>query len=258
MSLTSSLSRTVWLGLWRGLRRWCSYECVGFDRVVDTPGALIVGYHGAGAAWDLLMLASLVHDELGYLPCGVAHDSFFEPPILRDIARALSLVPRRGPQLREALGRGEHLLIAPGGTREGLRPWWRRYEVDWGGRQGFARLAVELQVPIIPVGADGVDELYIGLNDGHRLAKRLGITGIGPWVALGMGGLFPFALPFPVRVRQYIGAPIRSHLGDEARPDAVGALAAETRAAVQALIDEARVAAPPPRPGQIVFSEGGP
>jgi hypothetical protein len=260
MKAIPMLSRAAWLRLWRFLRRWNRYECVGFDRLVDNPGSLIVGYHGRGVAWDLFMLTTLVEEKLGYLPRGVAHDSTFALPVVRDIARALSLVSRRGGHLQRAVERGEHVLVSPGGTRESLRPWCRAYEVNWGPSRGFARLAVELQIPVIPVGAAGVDDLLIGLFDGHRAGELLGLRGkvAGPWLGLGLGGFFPFAMPFPVRIRQHIGPPLKDHIGAGRGPEVVEQLFADTRAAVQTQIDEARVAAPAPRPGQLVFAEYGP
>jgi hypothetical protein len=65
-------------------------------------------------------------------------------------------------------------------------------------------------MPIIPVVASGVDQTFLGLNDGHALSKRLfGRNGLPAWLGLGVGGIWPLALPFPVKIRQRIGTPIR-------------------------------------------------
>src|SRR5207253_3176561 len=110
----------------------------------------------------------------------------------------------------KALGR--HFVVLPGGLREALRPFWKQHQVDFGQRRGYIRFADRHSLPIIPVAATGVDRAYLGLNDGYRLSKRLFGHGMySLWLGVGLGGFYPFALPFPVKIRQRIGPPI--HLG---------------------------------------------
>ncbi len=74
---------------------------------------------------------------------------------------------------------------------------------------GYLRFALKYRLPIVPVGAAGVDDAYIGLNDGTALAHRLGLPrGLAVWFGLGPLGVFPFSPPFPVKMHQIIGAPI--------------------------------------------------
>ena len=50
--------------------------------------------------------------------------------------------------------------------------------------------------PLNCAGAPGIDRTYVGLNSGL------------PWLGVGVAGLWPLALPFPVKIRQRIGEPI--------------------------------------------------
>jgi 1-acyl-sn-glycerol-3-phosphate acyltransferase len=100
--------------------------------------------------------------------------------------------------MRSLKARGEHIVFAPGATHEGLRPFWERQRVDFGPHRGYAKLALAHDMPIIPVVSLGVDRTFLGLNKGM------------PWLALGAGGVWPLALPFPVKIRQRIGTPIRA------------------------------------------------
>ena len=45
---------------------------------------------------------------------------------------------------------GAALLVYPGGDHEVHRPSWERHKVDFDGRKGFVRLALEHDVPIVP------------------------------------------------------------------------------------------------------------
>jgi 1-acyl-sn-glycerol-3-phosphate acyltransferase len=212
----------AWLAACRAVARYHRFEVDGFAHLQRGP-ALVAGSHGNGPATGLFLLMAMVHDRLGYLPHGFAHRTFFEVPVVRDGARALGLLPGDGPEAADAIGRGEHLITAPGGGLEGTRPIWEHHTVSWGRSRGYVRLALRLGVPIVPVGTWGQDFMWLGLNHGMIWARRLGIPGeIPPWLAVGVGGLFPFAPPFPVKLRQRVGAPIdpRVHGVDDPDDDA--------------------------------------
>ena len=68
--------------------------------------------------------------------------------------------------------RPRHLRRCPGSLREAVRPFWRRYRIDFEGRRGYLRFADQNQLSLIPVVATGIDDAYLGLTDGYRLSKR--------------------------------------------------------------------------------------
>ncbi|MCA9672359.1 MAG: acyltransferase [Myxococcales bacterium] len=199
------------LGFMRIASRYFRYETEGFEHIRDSPSALVVAYHGRPFAWDYYCLAVRMVDELGYYPRTFTLHTFQWIPILRQLARqsgALYEVPD-ARQLAALKARGEHLVVLPGGSREALRPVWIQQRVDFGRRRGYLRLALAADLPIIPVVASGVDRAYVGINDGYRLSHRLfGHGKIPLWIGLGIGGIWPLALPLPVHIRQRIGAPI--------------------------------------------------
>jgi hypothetical protein len=180
----------------------------------------------------------------------VIHEGFLHLPILRDIADGMEFVSDAA-SITDAVTRGDRVIVTPGGTREGCRPFTERYRVDWGERTGYLKLAVRHRLPIVPTGARGVDDTYVGLNNGYAWSRRLRVPlGLPPWIGLGPLGPWPLSPPFPVRIATLIGAPIN--------PVTEGATDPRDRAAlthlhhlviarVQALLD-ARHAPPPPVP----------
>jgi 1-acyl-sn-glycerol-3-phosphate acyltransferase len=139
------------------------------------------------------------------------------------------------------------VLVMPGGARDTWRPWSRRYKVEFGGRTGYARLALELGVPIVPVANAGAHDTLLVLSDGQWLARAIGLHHIFradilpihlslPWgIAFGP---WPH-IPLPVNLRFQIGeaivpAPLQGSVPTE---DEVRALDARVRAAVQAQLD---------------------
>lgn len=196
-----------WLTVWRTLGKLHRYETSGLEPLLEGRSCLLVGYHGRPIAWDLLMLTAELHGRLGYLPHGIIHDGFGHGP-LKDFIDALGFVTADGPDLAAAVERGEHILVAPGGTMEGSRSG-DLYRVHWGKRTGYLKLALRYGLPVVPVAAAGVDEIYRTLNDGMAWGKRLHMPARLPfWLGLGPLGLWPFSPPFPVKVRQRVGTPV--------------------------------------------------
>ena len=230
-------------------RFWTQYfrfETEGFEVLATTEPSLIVGYHGGPWTFDLWMLGARMYDELGYFPRASWHRIWWQFPALRQAVTELGGLP--GPptdaDVIAVKSRGEHLVMAPGGTREALRPFWKSHCVDFGRRRGYLRLAHAHDLPIIPVVASGLDETFLGLNDGHALSRRLFGRGDAPaWLALGLGGIWPCALPFPVKIRQRVGAPIRlGSLPDSVADgdDAVERVHAHVTTTLQSMLDELR------------------
>ena len=82
--------------------------------------------------------------------------------------------------------------------------------VDWGEPPRLLRLSPKYKMPIVPVAASGTDDVYTAYQceswEATRHAARLGDA---LWTGIGPLGLFPFSPAFPVKIRQFIGQPIR-------------------------------------------------
>lgn len=243
--MIDALPLHLWLAVWRLGQIYHRYTVDGIERLVDSPAALIVGYHGRPFAFDMCMLTVAVYDRLGYLPHGFIHRGVDSLPPLKWFSDGLGFVTGDDPRLRAAIARGEHLIVTPGGAREGCRSVFDRYRVSWGESVGYLRLAIKYRLPIVPVGAAGIDDTYIGLNDSEAWGRFLGLPSDWSWLAwLGVGplGLYPFSPPFPVRMHQIIGEPIHPRVADAS--DRAGLLEQhrEVTGAVQGLVDRARQA----------------
>ncbi|MCA9686360.1 MAG: acyltransferase, partial [Myxococcales bacterium] len=128
-----------WLAVMAAWRRWFRYSVEGLEHLRSHECKIVVGYHGRPLAWDLFMLGAEVHREQGYLPLALVHYDFMKWPYLRWLTEGLVWTTGKGPILDDAIARGRHVILAPGGEREGLRPGWIRYQVEWQG-MGYLRL----------------------------------------------------------------------------------------------------------------------
>ena len=125
-----------------------------------------------------------------------------------------------------ALDAGAAVLVYPGGDREVHRPVWERNTVDFGGRQGWIRLALEKDVPIVPVVAIGGQETSLFLSRGETLARLLGLDRTLRLKVLPISIALPWGLnvgdflghiPLPAKITVEALPPI--HLREEFGPD---------------------------------------
>ncbi|XP_074058532.1 DGAT1/2-independent enzyme synthesizing storage lipids isoform X2 [Macrotis lagotis] len=122
----------------------------------------------------------------------------------------------------EVLKSGHLLAISPGGVREALISD-ETYSLIWGDRKGFAQVAIDAQVPIIPMFTQNIREGFRSLG-GTRLFRWLYEKFRYPFAPI-YGG-------FPVKLRTYLGDPIPYDPMVTAEE-----LAEKTKNAVQELID---------------------
>ncbi|KAI4904277.1 hypothetical protein NFI96_030080 [Prochilodus magdalenae] len=227
--LREAYSNNLWDGarktlatLWDGHGAiWHGYEIHGLEKIPDEGPALIVYYHGAIPIDYYYFLASVIIQK-GRTCHSVADHFLFKVPGFKLLLEVFSVM--HGPQEEcvKALRCGHLLGISPGGVREALFSD-ETYPLVWGKRKGFAQVAIDSKVPIIPMFTQNVREGF----------RSLGTLRFFRWV------YERFRLPiapvyggFPVKFRTYLGDPIPYD------PKLTAAeLAEKVQAAVQALID---------------------
>jgi hypothetical protein len=87
--------------------------------------------------------------------------------------RRYGTLPASHENAGRALDAGAAVLVYPGGDYESHRPSSESAEVDFGGRSGFVRLALDRGIPIVPVVAIGGQETALFLTRGEWAAKAL-------------------------------------------------------------------------------------
>jgi 1-acyl-sn-glycerol-3-phosphate acyltransferase len=97
-----------------------------------------------------------------------------------------------------------------------MRPWRQRDEVVFGGRKGWIRMALEAQVPIVPVANVGASDTLFVLSGGEKVAKTLRLDKLlrAKTFPIGLGfplGIAPAGIPqipLPAKLRSEILEPI--------------------------------------------------
>ena len=186
------------LPLWRALMAtYFRGEVRGLDNIPDAGPVLLVGNHSGGTMIaDTFVFATAFYTRFG--PDRrfhqLAHDIAARVPAT-GISR-WGTVAASHENARKAFDRGAPVLVYPGGDYETFRPSWHSDRIEFGGRQGFIKLAIERGVPIVPVVAVGGQETALFLTRGQRAARLTG------WAKLTRIKVLPVALapPFGVSV----------------------------------------------------------
>ncbi|KAM4687365.1 DGAT1/2-independent enzyme synthesizing storage lipids isoform 1-T3 [Discoglossus pictus] len=228
--LKEAYSNSIWDGarktlasLWDGHATiWHGYELYGVDKIPDEGPALIVYYHGALPVDYYYFVAKVILQK--GRTCHTVGDHFvFKIPGFKPLLEVFNVIHGPKEECVKALRNGHLLAISPGGVREALFSD-ESYVIMWGKRTGFAQVAIDAKVPIIPMFTQNVREGFRSLG-GLRLFRTFYERFRIPLVPV-YGG-------FPVKFRTYLGDPIPydPHISADQ-------LAEKTKCAVQSLIDK--------------------
>jgi 1-acyl-sn-glycerol-3-phosphate acyltransferase len=198
-------------------------EVRGWHRLPDPP-CLVVGIHAGGILpIDAYAFGFSWFREFGHerMPRGTAHDFLMDAPLIGDFLKKIGTIPASHEGILGALDQGEDVILYPGGDLDALRPWRKRDEVIFGGRKGWIRMALEAQVPIVPVANIGGSDTLFVLTEGRGIAKTLRLDKLirAKTFPLGLGFPLGFApasipqIPLPAKLRSEILEPI--YLGGE-------------------------------------------
>ena len=215
-------------GLWLLASFYFRARVRGLERVPRAGPVLLVGNHSGGnvtpdtIVFTLAFSAYFGAERRFYQ---LAHNLVLAMPGL-GFLRRYGTVAASHENAERALDEGAALLVYPGGDWEVSRPSWQSAKIDFGGRKGFIRLALDAGVPIVPVVSIGGQETALFLTRGERLAtllrldralrvKTLPVSLAVPW-GLNVGD-FASHLPLPAKITIEVLEPI--HLGERFGPD---------------------------------------
>ncbi|MGW1741834.1 lysophospholipid acyltransferase family protein [Nocardia sp. NPDC001965] len=196
------------------LRAWSSPRFFGLDNIPAEGPVLLVANHNLLGLIDAPLLLPEVLRTRGRLIRGLAENLLISVPGVRHLLHYYGSVRGTRDNCRALLEQGEVVLVFPGGGREAIRRKGEKYALRWEGRTGFARMAIECGVPIVPVAMVGVDDAYDIVADKddrllrplRQLVEALGIHAeLTPPLVRGIG-LTP--IPRPERFYFTAGTPI--------------------------------------------------
>jgi 1-acyl-sn-glycerol-3-phosphate acyltransferase len=163
--------------MWLIASIWYRGEVRGLGNIPESGPVLLVGNHSGGNMTPdtiIFTLAFSTYFGVERAFYQLAHNLVLAMPALGSL-RKFGTVAASPANSRKALESGAALLVYPGGDYEVHRPTWEGNRVDFANRQGFIRLALEQNVPIVPVVSIGGQETALFLSRGERLARLLAL-----------------------------------------------------------------------------------
>jgi 1-acyl-sn-glycerol-3-phosphate acyltransferase len=226
-------------------KRWFRPEVRGLEPFPRTGGALVVSNHSGGMLTpDVLIFASGFYNTFGYRRpfYTLGHDGLFVGP-MSDWVTRVGLIHAGKKNAAAALRSGGVVLNFPGGVYDAFRPTLAQNVIDFNGRVGYVRTAIDAGVPIVPTVSIGGQESQLFLNRGTWLARRLGLgrlrSDILPLtigVPFGLSMLVPINVPLPTKIVTQVLEPIDPVALFGQNPD-VDRVDAHVRAVMQSALD---------------------
>jgi len=191
-------------------RHYFRVEVSGIERAPEGR-VLLIGNHSGQLAYDgMLVAAAFVLDaEPPRFVRAMIERFFAVPPFVNILmARMGQLIGMQENAERLLLEDQAAVMVFPEGERGGGKVFKDRYQI-MGFGQGFLRLAMKTQTPIVPFGFVGGEEMCPSFSRMKPLARLMGV----PYAPL-TPTVVP--LPLPAKVHITFGEPMRFEgRGDE-------------------------------------------
>ncbi len=228
------------------INRWFRAEVRGLRSIPTAGGVLLVSNHSGGALTpDPLVLGPAFYNMFGYdRPLYIlAHYGVFYTP-LRGYLGRIGAIHASPENAARALHSGAVVLVYPGGDYDAYRPTLSQNVIDFNGRTGYVRIAIETGAPIVPVVSIGAQETQLFLTRGDRVAKRLGlhrirldILPVTVGLPFGLTMFFPANFPLPTKIVDQVLQPIDVVARFGKNPD-VAEVDAYVRSVMQSALDQ--------------------
>jgi len=195
------------------LKQYHQYEVKGLGGI-PKEGPVIIACTHALATYDMPLLAREIFEKYGRICKFLIDRNFFKVPYVGELMESFGSV-EAGPKAAEKLlSKGEIIIVAPGGTKELLRPSGERYQFLWENRKGFVKLAMECDAPIVLAACPKADDVFTVYK--NPITEFFYKTFRFPlFIARGLG---PSPFPRKVRLTHFLSRPIvleKRHAADD-------------------------------------------
>jgi 1-acyl-sn-glycerol-3-phosphate acyltransferase len=174
----------------------------------------------------------------------LSHDILFTGPT-GNLLKRTGFIPANHHNADEALRSGGVVVVFPGGDYDVYRPTFSEATIDFDGRTGYVRAALNAGVPIVPSVSIGGQEAQLFLTRGEWLAKavrldkllRVKILPVSFGFPFGLSAVLPLNLPLPTKIVTRVLPPIDviARFGEDPDVDEVDAY---VRHVMQRALDE--------------------
>ena len=195
---------------------WHRPTFTGWDNLPSERPLLFVGNHTLLGLLDVPLMFRELWRREGIFLNALGDRAHFRIPLWRKMLRRYGVVEGSPANCASLFEQGACVLVFPGGAREVCKRKGEAYTLQWNHRLGFARLAIEHAVTIVPFSAVGVEDSLDIVYDAEDMAR----TPVGQWLDRAglrddlrlplVRGIGPTPIPRPERFDFHFGAPVRT------------------------------------------------
>lgn len=209
-------------------KKYFRVETSGIDNVPAEGRALVIANHAGQLPMDGIMTGmSLVMRENNPRFARAMIERFFPTvPILGNWLNSVGAVVGDPINCEKLLDRDEIVIVFPEGVRGSGKMYKDAYQLQRFGN-GFVRMAMQYNAPIIPLGIVGSEETMPAIANIKPLAKMLGV----PYIPVGP------LVPLPAKMYLNYGEPLLFP-NDDASEEEVTARVEQVKAEIRKLIDK--------------------
>ena len=199
------------------LKTYFRSEVQGLD-CFPPGGALVVGNHSGGMfPMDVPIFTVDFYDTFGYdRPVYTLSHDILLTGVTGTFFKRAGYIRASRENAAKALRSGGVVVVFPGGDYDAYRPTLSGNVIDFNGRKGYVRTAINAGVPIVPAVSVGGQETQLYLSRGTWLARRLGLKRLLRSDILPLSFGFPFGLtavippnlPLPTKIVTQVLEPI--------------------------------------------------
>jgi 1-acyl-sn-glycerol-3-phosphate acyltransferase len=222
----AAIAPVLWL-----YKHYFRVEAHGLENI--PPGrVLIISNHSGQLPFDGAMIGAAMLSEMQQPRVVRAMVEKWVPtlPFISSFFARMGQVVGTPENCRRLLSQGEAILVFPEGAKGISKLYRDAYQLqDFG--NGFLRLALETDTPIVPVAVIGAEEQAPALADLKGLARLLGM----PAMPVTVQGL---PLPLPVKYRLYFGEPMYFKGSADEEDAEIEKKVRQVKATIQAMLNE--------------------
>jgi 1-acyl-sn-glycerol-3-phosphate acyltransferase len=187
-------------------------------------GALVVSNHSGGLfPMDVPIFAADFYARFGYgRPVYTLSHAMLMIGPTADFFKKTGFILASHENADEALRSGGVVVVFPGGDYDVYRPTSAANKIDFDGRQGYVRAALNAGVPIVPMVGIGGQETQLYLTRGAGIAKALGpiarlartkVVPLSFGFPFGLSAVLPLNVPLPAKIVMQVLPPV--HIDEE-------------------------------------------
>ncbi|MDH6243392.1 1-acyl-sn-glycerol-3-phosphate acyltransferase [Mycobacterium sp. OTB74] len=215
---------------------------------IPLGGALVVSNHSGGMMpVDVPIFSAHFYEKYGYdRPVYTLSHAMLMMGPTGDFFRKTGYILASHENADEALRSGGLVVVFPGGDYDVYRPSTDANTIDFDGRKGYVKAAINAGVPIVPMVGIGGQETQLFLTRGEGIAKALGpiaraartkVVPLSFGFPFGLSAVLPVNLPLPSKIVMQVLPPIDIEAEFGEQPD-IDAVDAKVRAVMQETLNE--------------------